>query len=77
MSLKDLEVVEIQTSDLLGHHVLILTPNNTEETGVVIDVEKEFILLDLIKEQNIVRSNVELTIQDEYGESHTGILVIK
>ena len=74
--LKDLEVVEVDTSDLMGHQVSILTPNNKEETGVVIDVEKEVIFLDLIKEQNKVRSNVELTIQDKNGNTHSGTLII-
>jgi hypothetical protein len=74
--LEDLEVVEVDTSDLIGHQVSIITPDNKEVAGEVIDVKEEKLLVNLTQEENGVRLNVELTIKDKKGDKHSGNLII-
>ena len=45
--LDDLEVVEIDTSDLLGHEVTINKADYSQEAGKVVKVSKQKIMLDL------------------------------
>ena len=72
----DLEVVEVDTSDLVGHKVLINKADYSQATGKVVKVSEQKIMLDLTKGVKGVETNVWLTIQDEFGTEHTGTLFV-
>lgn len=74
--LDDLEVVEVDTSDLLGHEVTISKADYSHETGKVVKVSEQKITLDLTKGVKGVETNVWLTIQDENDTEHTGTLFV-
>lgn len=74
--LDDLEVVEVDTSDLVGHEVTINKADYSQATGKVVKVSEQKIMLDLTKGVKGVETNVWLTIQDEFGTEHTGTLFV-
>lgn len=74
--LDDLEVVEVDTSDLVGHEVTINKADYSQATGKVVKVSEQKIMLDLTKGVKGVETNVWLTIQDENGTEHTGTLFV-
>jgi hypothetical protein len=76
VSLNDLEVVEIESSDLIGHRVTINKTDYSQVTGKVILVRDQKISLNLTKGVTGVETNVWLTIQDENGIEHTGTLFV-
>lgn len=76
VSLKDLEVVEVESSDMIGHRVTINKSDYSQATGKVISVQDQKISLNLTKGVTGVETNVWLTIQDENGIEHTGTLFI-
>lgn len=74
--LDDLEVVEIDTVDLVGHQVTINKPDYSQATGKVVKVSEQIIMLDLTIGVKGVKTNVWLTIEDESGKKHTGTLFV-
>ncbi len=74
--LDDLEVVEVDTSELVGHEVTINKADYSQATGKVVKVSEQKIMLDLTKGVKGVETNVWLTIQDENGTEHTGTLFV-
>lgn len=74
--LDDLEVVEVETADLIGHEVTINKADYSQATGKVVKVSKQKIMLDLTKGVKGVETNVWLTIQDKEGKEHTGTLFV-
>lgn len=74
--LNDLEVVEVDTSDLVGHEVTINKADYSQATGKVVKVSEQKIMLDLTKGVKGVETNVYLTIEDENGKEHTGTLFV-
>lgn len=76
VSLKDLEVVEVESSDMIGHPVTINKSDYSQATGKVISVQDQKISLNLTKGITGIETNVWLTIQDENGIKHTGTLFI-
>ena len=74
--LDDLEVVEVDTSDLAGHEVTINKADYSQATGKVVKVSEQKIMLDLTKGVKGVETNVWLTIQDKDGKEHTGTLFV-
>ena len=74
--LDDLEVVEVDTADLLGHQVTINKADYSQATGKVVKVSEQKIMLDLTKGVKGVETNVWLTIVDESGKEHTGTLFV-
>ncbi len=74
--LDELEVVEVDTTDLLGHEVTIKKSDSSQVAGIVVGISEEKILLDMTKGFNGVETNVCLTIQDENGKEHTGTLFV-
>lgn len=76
VSLKDLEVVEVESSDMIGHRVTINKSDYSQATGKVISVQDQKIFLNLTKGITGIETNVWLTIQDENGIEHTGTLFI-
>ncbi|MCT4645793.1 MAG: hypothetical protein N4A74_12470 [Carboxylicivirga sp.] len=76
VNLDDLEIVEVDTADLMGHFVTIVKNDNSKVSGTVIEVEKQKIMLDLTKGIDGVKTNVFLTIQDKSKQVHEGILFV-
>jgi hypothetical protein len=76
VSLNDLEVVEVDTADLVGHKVTINKADYSQATGKVVKVSEQKIMLDLTKGVKGVETNVWLTIEDENGKEHTGTLFV-
>lgn len=76
VKLDDLEVVVVDTADLVGHNVTINKADYSQETGKVVKVSEQKIMLDLTKGVKGVETNVWLTIQDENGKEHTGTLFV-
>jgi hypothetical protein len=76
VKLDDLEVVEVDTADLVGHNVTINKADYSQATGKVVKVSEQKIILDLTKGVKGVETNVWLTIEDENGKEHTGTLFV-
>jgi hypothetical protein len=74
--LDDLEVVEVDTDDLVGHQVTINKADYSQATGKVVKVSEQKIMLDLTKGVKGVETNVWLTIVDESVKEHTGTLFV-
>ena len=74
--LDDLEVVEVDTAELVGHQVTINKADYSQATGKVVKVSEQKIMLDLTKGVKGVETNVLLTIEDESGKEHTGTLFV-
>jgi hypothetical protein len=74
--LDDLEVVEVDTADLVGHQVTINKADYSQATGKVVKVSEQKIMIDLTKGVKGVETNVWLTIEDESGKEHTGTLFV-
>lgn len=76
VSLNDLEVIEVDTQDLLGHKVTINKSDYSQIEGRVINVSEQKIMLDLSKGVKGVETNVWLTVVDNQGIEHTGTLFV-
>ena len=76
VKLADLEVVKVNTSDLIGHKVIINKADYSQVSGKVINVSEQQIMLDLTKGVKGVETNVWVTIQDENGKEHAGTLFV-
>jgi hypothetical protein len=74
--LDDLEIAEVDASDLVGHKVTINKADDSQATGKVVKVSEQKIMLDLNKGFKGVETNVWLTIEDENGKEHTGTLFV-
>ena len=74
--LEDLEVVEVNTSDLIGHFVTINKSDYTQVKGKVISVNEQKINLDLSRGVKGVETNVYLTVLDKHGVEHIGTLFV-
>ncbi|MBK6354902.1 MAG: hypothetical protein IPF46_16285 [Saprospiraceae bacterium] len=76
VSLYDLEVVEVDTADLVGHKLSINIADYSQVTGKVIKVNEQKIMPDLTKGVKGEKTNVWLTIEDENRKEHTGNLFV-
>ena len=74
--LGDLEVVEVNTQDLIGHKVTINKSDYSQVDGMVINVSEQKINLDLSMGISGVETNVYLTVIDETGNEHMGTLFV-
>jgi small nuclear ribonucleoprotein (snRNP)-like protein len=74
--LDDLEVVEVNTQDLIGHQVTINKSDYSQVKGKVVKVSEQNIMLDLSKGISGVETNVWLTIIDKNGIEHLGTLFV-
>lgn len=74
--LSDLEVVGVNTRDLLGHKVTINKSDFSQVEGKVIKVSEQKIQLDLSKGISGVETNVWLTVLDDQGTEHMGTLYV-
>lgn len=73
---EDLEVVKIKTNDLIGHLVTIQKSDLSEVYGRATKVSEPEIFLDLSLSEKGVETNVSITIEDEKGITHTGLLLV-
>lgn len=74
--LSDLEVSEVDTSDLIGQKVSINKSDFSQVVGKVIKVSEQKINLNLSKGIHGVETNVWLTIRDDNGTEHMGTLYV-
>lgn len=74
--LNDLEIVELQTSELLGQTVDILKVDNTQASGIVVSLNEDKIMLDLNKTEEGVETNVLLNIIDNNRNKQSGTLFV-
>jgi len=74
--LSDLEVVKVDTADLIGHTVIINKADYSQVSGKVIEVSEQQIMLDLNKGVKGVETNVWVTVKDENGKEHKGTLFV-
>jgi len=72
----ELQVVEVDTADLVGHQVTINKADYSQATGKVVKVSEQKIMLDLSKGITGVETNVRLTIIDKNGIEHLGTLFV-
>lgn len=75
--LSDLEVVEVETADLLGHRVTVNKADSSQTEGKVIKVSVPKIDIDLSIGVTGVETNVWLTVVDNNGMEHHGTLYVK
>jgi transcription antitermination factor NusG len=74
--LGDLEVVEVDTNDLIGHKVTINKSDYSQMEGRVIKVSEQKIEVNLSNGVHGVETNVWLTIVDNDGIEHLGTLFV-
>lgn len=75
--LDELEVAMINTSDLIGHTVIIDQADYSQVSGKVVEVIDQNGMFDLNKEANGVETNVRVTIKANNGKVNTGTLFVK
>ena len=76
VKLRDLEIVEVDTNDLIGHKVTINKSDYSQAEGRVIKVSEQRIEVNLSNGVNGVETNVWLTIIDKDGHEHMGTLFV-
>jgi len=74
--LGDLEVVEVDTNDLIGHKVTINKSDYSQVEGRVIKVSEQKIQVNLSNGVHGVETNVWLTVVDNDGLEHIGTLFV-
>lgn len=74
--LDDLEIVQVETNDLMGHKVTINKSDYSLIEGRVIKASEEKIDLNMSHTSKGVQTNVWLTIVDNNGTEHFGTLLI-
>jgi transcription antitermination factor NusG len=72
----DLEVVEVDTNDLIGHQVTINKSDYSQVEGRVIKVSEQKIEVNLSNGVHGVETNVWLTVVDNDGVEHLGTLFV-
>lgn len=74
--LDDLEIVQVETNDLMGHKVTINKSDYSQIEGRVIKASEEKIDLNMSHTPKGVQTNVWLTVVDNNGTEHFGTLLI-
>ncbi|REG94308.1 hypothetical protein [Algoriphagus antarcticus] len=74
--LEDLELAEVETTDLIGFRASIKKDNHSIVSGKVIEVVQPKQMVDLSKIGDRVETNVSVTIQDTSGNAHDGFLTV-
>ncbi len=74
--LEDLQISEVDTTDLIGYRASLIKEDHTKATGKVISVEMNKQLVKLAKVENRVETNVKIAIQDDSGTIHHGTLLV-
>ncbi|SMP20310.1 hypothetical protein [Flavobacterium hercynium] len=76
VKLADLKTVKIDPNELIGHKVTIIKSDDSRAEGRVIKVSEQKIDLDLSLAVKGVQTNVLLTVVDNDGAEHLGMLFI-
>lgn len=76
VKLADLETVKVDANDLIGHKVTIIKPDDSRAEGRVTKVSEQKIDLDLSVAEKGVETNVWLTVVDNNGAEHLGMLFV-
>ncbi len=74
--LEDLEIAEVDTTDLIGYRVILIKEDHTKATWKLISVEMNSQIVNLAKVKNRVETNVAIAIRDEAGIIHQGTLLV-
>nr|WP_315231042.1 hypothetical protein [uncultured Flavobacterium sp.] len=74
--LGDLEVIEVETNDLIGHRVTINKSDYSQVEGRVIKVSEQKVEVNLSSGVHGVETNVWLTVVDNHGIEHLGTLFV-
>ena len=74
--LGDLEIVEVDTNDLIGHQVTINKSDYSQVEGRVIKVSEQKIEVNMSNGVHGVETNVWLTVVDNDGVEHLGTLFV-
>lgn len=74
--LEDLELAEVDTTDLIGFDGTLITENGKRITGKILSVNREKQLVDLTKSEDQVNTNVRVTIQEAGGSIYEGDLTV-
>ena len=74
--LEDLQICEVDTTDLIGYRASVIKEDQTKTTGKVISVEMNTQIVNLEKVENRVETNVKLAVQDDAGNIQHGTLLV-
>jgi small nuclear ribonucleoprotein (snRNP)-like protein len=74
--IEDLELVEFGSGDLLGQELSVQTEDGKIFHGKIIKVEIPDMGLNFEIQQNFVLTNIQVIIQGEYNEQHSGSLIL-
>lgn len=74
--LADLEVVQVDTNDLVGHKVTINKSDYSQVVGRVIKLSEQKVEVNLSNTIHGVETNVWLTVIDNQGVEHLGTLFV-
>ncbi len=74
--IEDLELVEFCSDDLLGQELSVQTEEGKIFQGKVIKIEIPDFGLNFEIQQNFVLTNIQVIIQSEYYEQHSGSLIL-
>lgn len=73
---EELELAEVDTSDLIGYKVTVLNEASELVTGRAVKADEKKIIPDFDKEKKHISTNVRLTILDQTKKTHTGMLIV-
>jgi len=73
---EELELAEVDTSDLIGQEVTVLSRDFKPITGKAVKAEEKMIIPDFNKGDKYISTNGWLTILDEANKPHTGMLIV-
>ena len=74
--LEDLQLAEVETTDLIGYRVSLIKEDHTKVKGEVISVETKKQIVNLSIVENRVETNVKIAIRDDAGTIHQGTLLV-
>jgi hypothetical protein len=74
--LNELEVVEVETNDLIGHKVTVLKSDSSQVQGRVIKASESTAELNMSSSEKGIETNIWLTVADDNGIEHLGTLLI-
>lgn len=72
--LEDLEVAEVNTTDLIGFSATMFKNDGERTSGIITATKNEKQVVSLSKQEKRVATNVQISINDKDGELHNGTL---
>lgn len=74
--LEDLEVAEVDTTDLIGFRGTIIKDDGKRISGIITTTKNEKQVVSLSKQEKQVETNVQVSINDTQGKLHEGTLAV-